>query len=268
MTARRRGARLVLAPLCLATACAPSPTAPRGAAPTPTPAAVVTCAGTGRVEHTTAPFGAPGEDRVAVYLPPCYATDPQRRFPVLVLLHGANADETQWLDVGVAADADALLAAGEIQPFIIVLPDGGPRVPDDLALPVTQHLLPWIDARYRTAGGPRRRAIGGISRGGRLALLTAALEPETFAAVGGHSPAVEAANATGAVTEAMSSHRDAFRLDIGSDDRLRAGVEQFVAQLREGGARIELHVAGGSHDRAYWRAHTAEYLTFYSARLG
>ncbi len=49
------------------------------------------CAGAGTVEQVEAPFGAPGARLANVYLPACYVRDPERRFPVVFLLHGAGA---------------------------------------------------------------------------------------------------------------------------------------------------------------------------------
>ncbi len=51
----------------------------------------------------------------SVYLPPCYNTITDA-LPAVYLLHGASADETQWPDVRVQSEADALIARGA-QPF-------------------------------------------------------------------------------------------------------------------------------------------------------
>ena len=40
------------------------------------------------------------ERRLTVYLPPEYERDPQARYPLLYLVHGANADETAWHRLG------------------------------------------------------------------------------------------------------------------------------------------------------------------------
>src|SRR5215813_14038538 len=48
---------------------------------------------------------------VSVYLPPCYdsiAVDDQPLYPVIYLLHGGGADETQWPDLNVQLAADSL----------------------------------------------------------------------------------------------------------------------------------------------------------------
>ena len=132
---------------------------------------------------------------------------------------------------------------------------------------VTSYLLPWIDGRYRTKPDRAHRALGGISRGGRLALLTAAANPDTFCAVGGHSPAVRSTDATRDLADAVARHPDAYRLDVGATDALRTGVERFADRLGTLGSPTAVAVADGGHDRQYWRAHTADYLTFYSAKL-
>src|SRR5262245_39966446 len=59
---------------------------------------------------------------ISVYLPPCYGTT-TGLFPAIYLLHGANADETQWPDVGVQSAADALIRRGAAR-FIVVMPGG------------------------------------------------------------------------------------------------------------------------------------------------
>ncbi|RPJ85976.1 MAG: esterase family protein, partial [Acidobacteria bacterium] len=65
------------------------------------------------------------EVEYAVYLPPDYDTS-TRRYPVVYLLHGFTDDETGWIQFGeVYLAADRAIAAREIPPMIIVMPDGG-----------------------------------------------------------------------------------------------------------------------------------------------
>src|SRR5689334_10614568 len=65
---------------------------------------------------------------MSVYEPPCYAAA-IARMPVVYLLHGGNADETQWPDLNVAPAADDLISRGAA-PFVVVMPGGdyGPGV--------------------------------------------------------------------------------------------------------------------------------------------
>ena len=48
-----------------------------------------------------------------------------RRFPVLVLLHGTDGTENDWLDAGGLAEGSAENVAQGGQPFIIVTPGVG-----------------------------------------------------------------------------------------------------------------------------------------------
>jgi len=221
------------------------------------------CVGKGVVERgVDAPFGPTGKRAAAVYLPACYEADPYRRFPVVFLLHGAGTDASQWPAIGVATAADALVSSGQIPPMILVMPDGGPSMPDSLARDLVDGLVPWADRTFRTLGDPADRAVGGISRGGRVALLAAAADPGVFAGVGAHSPAVGARD--DAVAARLDQRAGPIRFDVGARDSLRAGVEHFASQVRAAGGSADLVEAQGGHNRAYWRAHVVDYLRFYA----
>ena len=133
-----------------------------------------------------------------VYLPPDYQRSPQRRYPVLYLLHGAGGNYTEWTDSFLPEQADRLMVAHEIPPMIVVMPDdggqtywanwseGGPRWADYL----TDDIVSTIDQRYRTLANAQSRAIGGLSMGGLGALNLAFGHPDIFGVVGAHSPSV------------------------------------------------------------------------------
>jgi enterochelin esterase-like enzyme len=221
------------------------------------------CAGAGTVEQAEAPFGAPGARLASVYLPACYARDAERRFPVVFLLHGAGADATQWPAIGLATTADDLITSGAIPPMIVVMPDGGVTMADGLAAELVDRLVPWVDQTYRTVPDAADRAVGGISRGGRVALLAAAMHPGVFSGVGGHSPAVGAGD--DAIAARLSGIAGPIRLDVGAKDALRPGVEHFATRVVAAGGSADLVEAPGGHNRAYWRSHTSDYLRFYAS---
>ena len=222
------------------------------------------CPGAGSLHDEAAPFTSSDPEPAMVYLPACYDADPQRRFPVLYLLHGKSADESQWPDVGVADTADSLIDHGAIEPLVIVMPDGGPSMPDDLIPAVGDRLVPWADGAYRTIAARQGRALGGISRGGRIALLAAAQRPDLFAVVGGHSPAVTKDDATPAVVAGLAGFGSNVAIDAGDGDPLRGGAEDFAAVATPGRAVV---VSSGGHNRRYWSEHVADYLRFYGRGL-
>lgn len=55
-----------------------------------------------------------------VYLPPAY--DPNKRYPLMICLHGFNQDECNFLDV--AEHMDGCMKRGELPPMIVAAPDG------------------------------------------------------------------------------------------------------------------------------------------------
>ena len=197
-----------------------------------------------------------------VYTPPHYESYNDKRYPALILLHGANATDDQWADVGIADAADALICAKSIAPMVIALPDGGKGVPVELDEYVADTLVPWLDHTYRTEADGMHRSVGGISRGGGAALRIGAAHPGMFASVGGHSPALSGSVAS--LVPGLKKLRGGVFLDVGTQDALVPFVTGVSKKLTKSSVRNELHVWAGEHDRRYWRAHTSDYLKFYS----
>jgi enterochelin esterase-like enzyme len=64
-----------------------------------------------------------GKRPAMVYTPPGYSAE--REYPVLYLLHGIGGNETHWTTPGLAdAILDNLIANGEAEPMIVVMPHG------------------------------------------------------------------------------------------------------------------------------------------------
>ncbi|MCU0755285.1 MAG: alpha/beta hydrolase-fold protein [Xanthomonadales bacterium] len=107
-----------------------------------------------------------------LWLPPQYASEPERRFPVLVWLHGSGGGLA-----GIAPLAgvfDSAVRNGQLPPLIVLFPNG---LPDGMwcdaasgLQPVEsmlmQDLIPDVDARYRTLAVARARIVEGFSMGG------------------------------------------------------------------------------------------------------
>jgi len=207
-----------------------------------------------------------------VYTPPCYDARPDRQYPTLYLLHGANTDEHQWTDIGLAETADRLIGDGEIPPVVIVLPDGldgmgdygGDPVPFDYF--VLHEIVPMVETDYRTLPDGSHRAIGGISRGGEWALLVAARNPDAFASAGGHSPAVGPPSTPNPVLVPMLADKGLrLWLDVGDSDGLAGLVASLHGALDAAGVDHQYEQGPGDHDRAYWGSHVADYLRWYTA---
>ena len=212
---------------------------------------------------------------VKVYLPPCYAAQPSTRYPVLYLLHGQDADSSQWIDLGISRAADALIATDLISPLIIVLPwEQNPlRPPQDSSYgtEIIQTIIPFIDGHYAVCTLRACRAIGGLSRGGNWAVALGFTYPELFTAVGAHSTPLfygQAAQIRQSVA-AMSrpSAAPLLYVDVGDKDMYYANVAEFVSTLEELGVTYQYTEFTGKHDPVYWSAHVSDYLLWYSERL-
>ena len=156
---------------------------------------------------------------LTVYLPPGYDEQPERRYPVLYLLHGNANDHHSWQRYGRANEIlDNLLAEDAIQPFLVVMPlgyggasvngdgvgvggparrpGGGPGAggrpsgrgasvgPALYEQDLLRDVIPMIDAKYRTIPNRRSRAIVGFSMGGGQAARIGLGNLDTFSRVG------------------------------------------------------------------------------------
>ena len=136
-----------------------------------------------------------------VYLPPQYQSEPDRRFPVLHLLHGAGEDETGWATQGMMRNImDNLIAEGKCIPMIIVCEHGVATLADAEAAAgfnlfnfdafekvMVEESVPTFDTRFRTIPDRDHRAICGLSLGGFQSYTIGLDHPELFGWIGGFS---------------------------------------------------------------------------------
>ncbi len=132
--------------------------------------------------------------RMYVYTPAEYYDNPDKRYPVLYLQHGGGEDETGWIFQGKAdIIMDNLIAEGKAEPMIVVMNSGYAQHPgssdsfDAFEQMITEEVIPFVDARYRTVADREHRATAGLSWGAKQAYDLALGYPQYFSAVGGFS---------------------------------------------------------------------------------
>lgn len=208
-----------------------------------------------------------------LYLPPCYQQQPDRQYPVLYLIHGKSFTHTQWDQLGADEMADQLIAAGEVAPFIIVMPRDRIWVdpPDDLfGEALIQELIPWIDNNFRTIDERQSRAIGGLSRGAAWAVHLGFRHWELFGAIGTHSMALFWED-TRMLPRWLESMQPAgyprIFIDVGNRDfaEIRSSTTWFGELLTSLDIPHEWYSYTGTHNEEYWSAHIEQYLRFYAA---
>lgn len=120
--------------------------------------------------------------RLFVYTPAEYDQNPDKRYPVLYLLHGGGEDERGWANQGrTDIILDNLIAAGQAEPMLIVMADGNTR---DIEAELLTACIPLVENRYRVAEGRENRALAGLSMGGIQTLNVGIAHPELFAYLG------------------------------------------------------------------------------------
>lgn len=210
-----------------------------------------------------------------VYLPPCYQEQAGQAYPVLYLIHGQSFTDDQWERLGAGTTADKLIAAGELPPFLIVMPrDRSWQEPtfDNFGRVIVEELLPWVDAHYRTRAFPSYRAVGGLSRGGGWAVHLGLGYWPLFGSVGVHSGFAFQSDAnSGGVRRWLSSIPPELMpriyMDVGDNDRpeIAQSAAWLERLLTEYGLAHEWHMFSGYHEEEYWQAHVEDYLRWYAA---
>ena len=208
----------------------------------------------------------------AVFLPACYDEQINRRYPVLYMVHGQNYNHDQWDRLGIDETADALIAAGEISPVIIVLPrdrSWAQPTEDAFGAVLAEQLIPSIDDAYRTIPERRFRAIGGLSRGAGWAVHLGLSQWELFGAIGAHSLPVFWADTNHIrswLAAIPAGQLPRIYLDIGEKDRpaILASAVWFAELLNEQTIPHEWYLFPGYHEEAYWTSHVDQYLRWYT----
>ncbi|QNI30374.1 alpha/beta hydrolase [Alloacidobacterium dinghuense] len=234
------------------------------------------------------------DDRdITVYVPPQYEEQPDRGFPVLYLHDGQNLFDPSTSFVPgrtwrVAETADAVIEAGEVTPLIIVgiantgdhrlkeytyVPDwkmGGGEA-DKYGRLVTEELMPFINANYRTLQGRENTGMGGSSLGALATLYLGLKYANVFSRLGVLSPSVwwNHKSIISYVNETRLAHLPRIWLDVGTAEgrRTLADADLLERRLRANGWRPDidlqyLHVAGGTHDEASWAQRVGPMLNF------
>lgn len=214
--------------------------------------------------------------RVAVYVPPGYDKNPQARYPVLYLLHGANLDETAWTRFGKAnLILDNLLADGKARPFIVVMPLGYGVNPmaqgqqgqntAQFSRDLREDLIPYVEATFRARTDRDNRALVGLSMGGGQALSIGLNHLELFSHVGGFSAASGPAASLPttyanliANAEAANQKLKLLWVGCGTADRLFGAAKDFSAFLTQHKIKHTFRETEGDHTFMVWRRYLNE----------
>jgi enterochelin esterase-like enzyme len=141
------------------------------------------------------------DPEVSIYLPPGYDANRHQRYPVVYLLHGYLFTDQYWTGAGpsnpgdmpgpnVPAAMDNLIARGEANPMIVVMPNAYTKyagsmysssvTTGDWETYIAEDLVAYIDKNFRTIPDRLSRGLAGHSMGGYGTIRIGMKRPDVF----------------------------------------------------------------------------------------
>jgi len=134
---------------------------------------------------------------VSIYLPPSYATERNRRYAVVYLLHGYTNSDLGYFGATESRQlhiiAERVFGAGQAKEMILVMPNcmnvfGGCMYSSSVTAGdwegyVAEDLVAYMDSHYRTLARRESRGIAGHSMGGYGALRIGMKRPDVFSSL-------------------------------------------------------------------------------------
>jgi enterochelin esterase-like enzyme len=196
-----------------------------------------------------------------IYLPPCYETETERRYPAIYLLPGKGGGSRGWFTAGLAALADETILSGQVPPFLIIAT--GNNDVDLLGEVVHTDLLPYIEANYRVLAERPYRAVAGGSLGGSRAYRLALNNPQTFASAAVFGNGLVPGDETQLlewIESLTAEERPRFFFNTGlQDPYMLALAEEMIDILDETGLESTSIFTTGGHDYGYWISNMPAY---------
>ena len=231
---------------------------------------------------------------ISVYLPPKYAVEKYRRYPVLYMHDGQNVFDgsTSYIpNQEWRADeaAEGLINAGLIEPIIIVGIDNGQAARADEFLPwkikmgnnemggmadlygkmITDEIMPMVNAKYRTNTGPANTGLLGSSFGGVITSYLGISRPDVFGKLGIVSPSVWVNERQLLKTVKPVKNRQRIWIDMGTKEGTggvadaRALFDSYKAAGWREGKDITLVIDGNAeHNELAWSRRMMSILTY------
>ena len=213
-----------------------------------------------------------------VFLPPGYADNPQKKYPVIYYYHGwsqryfgSGPDSYAGVDQGDENDGDNIANFVAKNEVIVVKPDGYNRRPVEEyylrpynVAPVETYrqfplyfpeLVSYIDANYNTIPDREHRAISGLSMGGFMCFWIGAKYPDMVSAIGNFCGSPEF-TAGPQDFPAEYRHMDTYRNFDGINVRLNYGDQDFIRYYHRDLNKVFTRVMDSYEYKVYPAAHS------------
>jgi enterochelin esterase-like enzyme len=184
---------------------------------------------------------------VVVYLPPNYAKEKTRRYPVIYFLHGYTVGAEMYVKMLGLQDAMDSAIAGGVSKMILVLPDAftvysgsmysNSPTTGDWEAHISHDLIAYIDSHYRTIADRSSRGLAGHSMGGYGTIRIGMKHPEAFGALYAMSSCClmnDPAQGQGASVCFIQIHQDGCARDA----RWLEGLSEYCKLVQRGNGHV------------------------------
>ncbi len=211
-----------------------------------------------------------GNERgIYFYLPPGYESEETMFYPVLFVHDGGEYIKLASM-VNVA---DNLIAAGEIDPLVMVFIDpvdrsGEYKSGEGFMRMIVEEIVPLVDDRFSLDSRPAARGMMGASLGGLISVHMTWDNPGLFGFCASQSGAFMA-DYTDAVkrVEAGPPREISFYLDWGAyEPAIAFSNEEMREAILRGGHELKCMVYPEGHSWGSWRAHLDDILKAFTGR--
>ena len=215
-----------------------------------------------------------------VYLPEGYFDEENadKRYPVAYIFHQINSSSNSWKIDGINELLDAGIEQGKIKNTILVIPDSVPTSwwQGSWVDMVTDDIIPFVDANYRTVKDARFRFTVGASMGGSGSYNIGLRNPDLFSGIISYFGAINMG------ANPLSVAR--YQYENGYIDYLRYYGQYFVCGNQDlykfGVPAIELdeilrnvkidhyfELEEGAHDSSFYKPYVIDSFNYMTARI-
>lgn len=198
----------------------------------------------------------------SVLLPKSYTKEPDRKYPVVYMLHGGGENDWEWANIPCQMINEAVTKVtndGSACEVILVFPNatevkGGYNNRDDWKYEdyFFHELMPYVESHYRVIADKGHRAVGGLSMGAGGTFTFAVKYPEYFSsayAISGHCT-VDVEALTPEQLEKVKTVN--FVIDCGDDDIAFNNAVKSYQTFRKLGIPVQFRSMDGGHATYYW----------------
>lgn len=215
--------------------------------------------------------------RFFIYTPPGYSANPDKKYPVLYILHGGGEDERGWAQQGKTdLIMDNLIADGEAEPMLVVMVDGNVVQPsfDENFLELfeaelKESVIPFVEQNYQARTDAGGRALAGLSMGGLQTLYAGVYNTNLFSSLGVFSSGwlPNQKEISGAQyqfmedsTAMINNNLELFWIAMGGEEDIAyENCQRMLSRFDQLGIDYQYYERPGGHTWPVWRDNLREF---------